>query len=164
MNTTLKSGILIGLLCGVWTIIMGITGWYIDPVLLNLFFVVILIQIGVLVWGLRQTAPQNLYLRQVIEGTLMSLYGGIILFFFSLVFTTVLFPHYFEDIREMYSQMMRSEGKTEAEIAQAVNEAMASQTPFLQAFYGLTGTVATGLVVSLVIAIVYRKKDVNPVN
>jgi len=42
-----------------WTLVMGVTGWYKHPVLLNMFWVVVLIEIGVLVWGLRQTAARS---------------------------------------------------------------------------------------------------------
>ena len=159
MNSTIKSGILIGVLCGVWMLIMGYTSWYKNPTMYNVFFVVILLQIGVMVWGLKQTAADKAYAGQVIEGTLMSVYGGVILFVLSLVFTGVLFPHYFEEIQNMYAQIMRSQGKTEQEIADAVQAAMKTQTTFLQALFGLLGTVATGVVASLIIAIIYRKKS-----
>jgi hypothetical protein len=33
MNPILSTGLLIGLLCGAWTFVMGFTGWYKDPVL-----------------------------------------------------------------------------------------------------------------------------------
>jgi hypothetical protein len=45
----------LGVLVGAWTFVMGFTGWYKDPVLLNMFWVVIVIQIVVLLWTLRQT-------------------------------------------------------------------------------------------------------------
>ncbi|TAK56718.1 MAG: DUF4199 domain-containing protein [Bacteroidetes bacterium] len=158
MSPTLKSGLLIGVLCGIWTHVMGFTGWYKDPAMLNAFYLVILIQLVVLVWGLKQTASEKAYGGQVMTGTLMSLYGGVILFFNSLLFTMVLFPHYFEDLRMMYAEMMRGEGKSETEIETAIQAAMVMQTPFLQALFGLIGTVVTGLIVSLVVAIFYRKK------
>ena len=58
-NVTVKSGIWLGVLCVLWTLVMGVTGWYKHPVLLNMFWVVVLIEIGVLVWGLRQTAARS---------------------------------------------------------------------------------------------------------
>lgn len=78
-----------------WQSVIGLTGGYIHPVLLNLFWVVVLIQVGVMVWGLRQTAAEGrTYGGQVGAGTLMSVFGGVIIFCGSLLFTTVLFPHY----------------------------------------------------------------------
>jgi hypothetical protein len=40
---------------------MGFTGWYKDPTLVKLFFLVIPIEIAVLVIGLRKTAPGQGY-------------------------------------------------------------------------------------------------------
>ena len=101
MKPIQKAALLLGFTCIAWQLVMGLTGWYLHPILLNLFWLVILIQIAVLVWGLRKTALEGRsYWSQVGAGTLMSVYGGVIIFFGSLLFTIVLFPHYFEDIRE----------------------------------------------------------------
>ena len=53
------AGLLIGVLCSLWMFMMGFTGWYRDPAKLNLFFIVFLILIGGLVWGLRRTAARG---------------------------------------------------------------------------------------------------------
>ena len=36
----MKAGLALGFLVFLWTLFMGITGWYKDPVLLNMFYVV----------------------------------------------------------------------------------------------------------------------------
>jgi hypothetical protein len=159
MNTTIKAGILIGLLCGAWTFVIGFTGWYKDPVMLNMFWMVIPIQIGVLLWGLKQTAAEGrTYGGQVGTAVLMSLIGGVILIFSSLLFTTVVFPNYFEELRVVGEDVLRAQGKSEAEIAAQMNAAASMQTPMMQAIMGCVGTVVTGLVASLIIAIFMRKK------
>ena len=158
MNTTLKTGIIIGVACAVWTLIMGITGWYKDPVMLNMFFLVILIEIGVLVWGLKQSATEKTYGGQVITGTIASVIAGVILFFNSLLFTNVLFPNYFKDLETAQTTMMKNEGKSDEEITKAVEEAKSMNTPMMNAVMGFVGTVGTGLVASLVIAAFARKK------
>jgi hypothetical protein len=142
-----------------WTFVMGFTGWYKHPTLLNLFFVVILIQIAVLIWGLREAAREGkTYAALVAGGTLMSLIAGVIIFCGSILFTTVVFPSYFDEIRSLGMEMMRSQGMSEADISARVEAEAAIQTPFMQAFFGFLGTVVTGLVASLVIAIFFRKK------
>ncbi len=71
MPAILSAGLLIGVLCGAWTFVMGFTGWYKDPTMLNLFFVVILIEIGGLIWGLRKTALEGrTYGGQIVAGTI----------------------------------------------------------------------------------------------
>ncbi|HSN98432.1 MAG TPA: DUF4199 domain-containing protein [Candidatus Nanopelagicales bacterium] len=156
MNTILKGAALIGGLCAAWTFVMGFTGWYKHPTLLNAFWLVVPIQIGVLVWALRRTAPDRGYGAQVAAGTLISLLAGVLLFGSSLLFTTVVFPHYFEELQAVHAEMLKAAGKTEAEIATEVQAAAAAQTPFMQAFMGLIGTTLTGLVASLLIAIFAR--------
>jgi hypothetical protein len=159
MKPTLSAGLLIGLLCGLWMLVMGFTGWYKDPALLNAFYLVILIQIGVLVWALRQTAAGGkTYWQQVGTGTLMSVIGGAILFFVSLLFTTVIFPHYFEELRALHAGMLKSAGKSDAEIAAELEAGARMSTPFVSAISGFIGTVVTGLLASLVIAAFTRRK------
>ncbi len=159
MKMIIKGGLWIGVLCGLWILVMGITGWYKDPVWANMFWMVIVIQIGVLVWMLRGTeATGARYGRQVANGTMMSLAAGIILFGISLLYTLVLYPHYFEEIRAAHAELLRSQGKSEADIAQVLQATSATQTPLLQALSGLIGTVVTGLLASLVLATFLRTK------
>lgn len=159
MDTTVKGGILIGVLCAIWTFIMGFTGWYKDPEMLTVFYVVILIQIGVLVWGLRKTAAVRTYGAQVGAGILMSVIGGVIIMAASLLFTTVAFPEYFKELRVAQTQMLINDGRTEAEAAAQVEMASQFQTPWYQAIFGFIGTLLTGAVASLIIAIFARKKS-----
>jgi len=159
MKPTLSAGFLIGLLCGLWMLVMGFTGWYKDPALLNAFYLVALIQIGVLIWGLRQTAVDGkTYWQQVGTGTLMSVIGGVILFFVSLLFTTVIFPHYFEELRAIHAEILKSTGKSEAEIAAELEAGATMSTPFVSAISGFIGTVVTGFLASLVIAAFTRRR------
>lgn len=159
MPPILAAGLLIGVLCGAWTFVMGFTGWYKDPVMLNVFFVVILFEIGGLVWGLRKTALEGrTYGGQIVAGTQMTVIAGLIIMACSLVFTMAVFPNYFTDLQDAYREILRRQGKTEAEIARAVSESMAGQTPMGQAVQGFVGTLITGIVSSAVIAIWVRAK------
>jgi hypothetical protein len=153
-----KTGVWLGVLCVLWTLFMGVTGWYKHPMLLNLFWVVVLIEIGVLVWGLRQTAATTGYLGQLGNGTLMAVIGAVIIFCGSLVFTTVLYPHYFEEMRALQTRMMQSAGRTDAEIAAEQQLVAIFQTPVVNALTGVVGTILTGFISSAVIAAFSRKK------
>ncbi len=157
-KVTVKAGIWLGVLCVLWTLVMGVTGWYKHPTLLNLFWVVILIEIAVLLWALRQTAATTPYLGQVGKGTVIAVIGAVIIFCGSLLFTTVLFPHYFEELRTVQTEMLRHAGKTEAEINAVLELGARVQTPFVNALMGVLGTVVTGFLASLLIAAFNRKK------
>ena len=66
MKNTWTPGICIAVFCGIWQLIMGVTGWYKDPVMMKMFWVVILIQVICLIWGLSRTAKDGKrYLAQV---------------------------------------------------------------------------------------------------
>jgi hypothetical protein len=154
----MKPGVWLGILVGFWTLVMGLTGWYKNPALVNVFYVVILIEIGVLIWGLKKTAAENTYWKQVGAGTLIAVIGSVIIFFVSILFTTVLYPNYFAELQTIQEQMLRQKGRTEAEIKMALDAARATGTPLINALMGVVGTVVSGFVASLVIGAFFRKK------
>jgi len=159
MKPTVKAGLLLGVLVVAWMFVMGVTGWYKGPVNQYLFYVVILIEIGVLIWGLRLTAKEGkTYGGQVAAGTLIAVIGAVIIFFGSIFFTTVAYPNYFAEIRDTGLQTLMAQGRS-AEQAEAELKLMEPmQTPLMQALTGAVMTVVTGFVASLVIAAVLRKK------
>jgi hypothetical protein len=162
MSQVLKTGLTIGALCVAWTFVMGFTGWYKDPSLaVPLFLVpVILIEVVLLVAGLRRTAASQGYGRQVLTGTLMALVAAVVIVAGSLVFTTVVFPTYFQDLRTAHEQLLREAGKSAQEIQAELLAAEAAnpQTPLANALSGAIGTVATGLLTSLIAAAFLRRK------
>jgi hypothetical protein len=166
MSTVLRCGLAIGVWCVVWTFIMGLTGWYKHPVLLNLFWVVVAIEVGLLVVGLRRTAAAgNRYWGQVASGTAMAVVASVVIFAGSLLFTTAVFPSYFADIREMRHAVMQARGMSPAEIAHAEQLTAIVQRPLVNALSGVLGTIVTGFVASLVIGAFCRSRqapDVTP--
>jgi len=159
MNTIFKAGIVLGVLVEVWTYLMGFSGWYKDPKLMSLFWVVVAIEIAVLVWALKRTAAEGRgYGGQLGAGTLIALIGGVFVVVGSIVFTTVVFPHYFQDIAAMQESMLRTAGRSEAEIQQVMAMTAKTSTPAMQAFFGFCGTLVTGIVVSAIVAIFFRAK------
>ena len=159
MNPTLAAGLLIGVLCGVWTFVMGFTGWYKDPSKTSAFFVVIAIEIAGLIWGLGKTAAQGRpYSGQVVAGTVMSIIAGLVIMASSLLFTTVFFPDYFTELQAIYRDMLVQQGKSEAEIATELSAWRAGQTPMRQAIAGFIGTFVTGVTATAIIAIWVRAR------
>ena len=147
-----KAGIVLGVLVEVWTYLMGVTGWYKDPHLLYVFYVVVLIEIGVLIWGLKMTAAQGRgYGAQVGAGTLMSLIGAVIIFIGAYIFTAMVFPDYFSELNAMQRQMGAAQGLTQDQINAQIAMMAPMQTPFVNALTGAFMTVVTGFVASLII-------------
>ncbi len=127
--------------------------------MMNAFFVVILIEIAGLIWGLRQTAAQGrTYFGQVVAGTLMAAVAGVIIICSSLLFTTVAFPDYFKELETAQRRILQVEGRSPAEIEETIRAAAAMSTPMAQAMSGFIGTLLTGILASALIAIGVRRK------
>ena len=155
MNPILSTGLLIGLSCSVWMFVMGFTGWYKEPALANLFFLVIAIEIAGLFWGLRKTAAEGrAYAGQVVAGTMMAIVAGVVIVAASLLFTIVVFP---DSVREMEQAGLQPQGRSAAEIASGGAAGAASATPMAQAMSGFVGTLLTGIIASAVMAIFVRR-------
>jgi hypothetical protein len=158
MHPTLRYGLTLGFSVAAWTFVMGFTGWYKHPTLLFLFWLVIPLQIGILLWALRSTAPATGYGRQVWNGISISLLASMIIYSASLFFTTVVFPHYFQELEALGRQMMAKQGLSAEQIEAAVRAQSAMQTPRASAMAGAIGTVVTGVLTSIIAAVWLRRK------
>jgi len=158
MPPTLRAGVILGLSVAAWTFVMGFTGWYKQPNLIALFWLVIPLQIGILLWSLHRTAPATGYGRQVWNGVSSSLLGSMIIYAASLLLTTLVFPHYFQDLEALGRQIMARQGLSPAQIEAAVRAQAPMQTPRASAMAGAIGTVVTGFFTSVVAALWLRKK------
>ena len=159
MNPIVLGGLFIGVLCAIWTFVMGLTGWYKNPGMMNAFFLVVAIEIGGLIWTLRKTAAQGrTYSGQVVAGTLASIVAAIIIFVSSLAFTQLAYPSFFEDVEPIRREVLRAAGETEPEI-DAIVKAM---TPFTEASSGAMYTFMTGVVASAVIGLWIRARGPRP--
>lgn len=151
MGTLVKYGLLLAAGVIAWMFLMGYTGWYKSPTLVNLFFLVIPFQVLLIVWALRETARHGAtYGAQILSGLTVSSIAGILIFAASLLFTTVAFPNYFTEVREMQEHAMRDAGIDEARIAEVMAGAERAYTPMRQAIQGFIGTVVTGLVAAAI--------------
>ncbi len=158
MPPTLRAGVILGLSVAAWTFVMGFTGWYKSPSLLYLFWLVVPMQIGILLWSLRGTRAEGGYGRQVWNGVSISLLASMIIFGCSILFTTVVFPHYFQELEALGRQMMAQQGFSAEKIEAAVKAQAPMQTPRASAMAGAIGTVVTGFFTSVIAAVWFRKK------
>lgn len=163
MSPTIKAGVALGLAVEAWTFIVIALGWHKDPMMLMLFYLVIFIQAGVLIWGLRMTAAQGKgYGAQVGAGTLMSAVGAVIIFVGAYLMVTAVFPNYFVEVQEAGRLALSAQGYSE-EAIQAQMDAMASmQTPMANSLTGAIATIITGLIESLIIAAFVKAKAPVP--
>jgi hypothetical protein len=158
MPPTLRAGVLLGLAVAAWTFVMGFTGWFKHPSLWILAWLVVPLQIAILLWTLRDLAPTTGYGRQVWNGVSVSLLGSMIIYAASILFTTAVFPHYFQDLETLGRQLMARQGLSPAQIEAAVKAQAAMQTPRTTALASAIGTVATGFLTSAIAGLWLRKK------
>ncbi|MEK7348567.1 MAG: DUF4199 domain-containing protein [Candidatus Eisenbacteria bacterium] len=158
MRTTIKAGIILGILVEIWTVVVIAAGWHKDPALMAVFFLVIPIQITVIVMALKQTAAEAPYAKQVLNGIAISLIAGAIIFAGSYLLTTAVFPTYFDELRVAGAEILTKAGKSPEEIAVELKKNESMYDPLQNSLAGLFGTSVTGLLVSMIAAIFVRKK------
>jgi hypothetical protein len=94
----------------------------------------------------------------------MAVIGGLLIIGFSMVFTTVAFPDYFTEIQSVQREALAAQGKSEAEIAEALSAGAAMETPIMNALTGFMATVITGVLTALIAAWFIRAKRAVPVS
>lgn len=159
MKSAVQAGVILGLMVLVWTLIHGFTGWYKDPGMSWTFWMVIPFQVILLVWMLKNTKKLGFaYGKQVVAGVVMSLVAGAIIFVGSYVISTVVFPTYFADMKAMLEGILTAQGKTPEQIQVAMAKQAPMLTPLMSSCTGFIGTIVTGLMVSLLGAVLIRHK------
>jgi len=159
MKTIVRYGVILGVLVEIWTCVMIASGWYRDPVLLMLFFLVIPLQVTVLVMALRETAAAGaVYAKQVLNGVGISLIAGVIILFGSVFLTTVVFPDYFPDLKSLGMEMLSKAGRTAEEVESQMRVNAALYDPWQNGLRGFIGTLVTGAVVTAITGAFIRKR------
>ncbi len=159
MSIVIKGGVVLGVAVGLLTMIVGFTGLYRNPAVGDIVFPIcaIAIELGVLIWALRQTASIKRYWGQVGTGTLIAVVGGVIIIASSLIFTAM-FPDYKDIALAAQADGMRDRGMTEEQIEQSMPFIEAMTSPIAQALVGFVMTILFGFVLSLIVAAFARKK------
>ena len=160
MKQSVLAGVVLAVLVALWTLVMGVTGWYKNPVAAMLFYLVIPINVAVVIWGLYRTkAEGRRYGGQVVAGVVIGIVAAILIFGNSLLFTQVLFPTYTEDVLAGQEELLRSSGASEEQIAAQLDIARTMMKPSIQAATGAFFTFLTTMVTTLIAAAFIRVKD-----
>lgn len=130
-----------------------------NPIVGGLVFLVlaIVLNLGVVFMALRETAAENAYGKQLVNGVAIGAVAGLLIFGFSFVNLSYISPDYLDRMPEVMGESMASMGASETQVAAAVEE-MENTTPLQQSIGGLIGTFFTSLIGAALIGIVVRKK------
>ena len=158
MRSVIKASVALAILVGLMSVVLMITGLSRNPVVggLGSIAVAILMNIGVVVWALKKTAVENSYRKQLVNGLLIGVIAGVLIFAISLIMLTAV-PGYFDGIKEGNLEFIRNSGLT-ADQVQARIASIESSTALGQSLAGLVGTLVTSFVVGAITAIFVRKK------
>ena len=160
MKPIVTAGIVLGVSAGIWMFINGFAGLYKNPGTAWVFPVVAtVIEIFVVVWGLRKTAQLGKpYGGQVLAGLMIAVVGAVLILGFSLLWATV-FTDAGEVAIAMQADALADRGLSEEQIDVQLERMAFAYTPLFQAILGSIATIVTGLVISLIAAIFIRQKD-----
>jgi len=160
MKPILSAGIMLGVAAGIWMFINGFAGLYRNPGTAWVFPVVAtVIEIVVIVWGLKKTAELGRrYGGQVLAGLLIAVVGAVLIMGFSMIWSQV-----FTDAPEIMAAMQADQwadaGKSEEKIDENLANTEFTRGAVFSAVSGGIMTIVTGLVISLIAAIFIRQKD-----
>ena len=159
MSAVIKAGIALAVLVEIFSVVLILAGLHESaPMVAGIVFILvaIVLNVGCVFWGLKQTAD-NGYGKQLLNGLLIGLVAGVLIFAFSMLNLSVLFPDYLDQSKtatiEWLESMNIPQPQLEAQVAQ-----IEGQSAMRQAVSGLIGTVITSLIVGAIISIFVRKK------
>jgi hypothetical protein len=155
MNAVVKWSVILVAAVTVLNLIIIGAGLHTNPLGGFLFIsLATVFNIGVVFMLLRETRAGNPYGKQLINGILLGLVAGALIFVTSFVVLSVVFPNAIPEMIDGYVAFLES-APIDEEIRQAQIAAAQGTTAMAQAMSGLLGT---SLVVSALVAIFLRKK------
>ncbi len=158
MQSVIKASVALVVLVMIISVLMYVTGLHENPLIggLGSLLLVVAADVGVVFWALKQTAAESGYVRQLGNGALIGLIGGVLVFLGSMVLLTAI-PSYLDDMTAMQisslEQWNLAEDVMEKQIAK-----IDAITPVSSSMQGLIGTFFTSLIVGAIVAIFQRKK------
>ncbi len=158
MQSVIKASVALVAMVMVVSVLMYVTGLHENPLIggLGSLLLVIGANVGVVVWALKQTAAENGYMRQLGNGALIGLIGGVLVFLGSMVLLTAI-PSYLDDMIEMQISSLEQWNLAEDVMEQQIAK-IEAVTPVSSSMQGLIGTFFTSLIVGAIAAIFQRKK------
>jgi hypothetical protein len=154
------SGVALAVLVGLLMFVNGATGMYRNPDLGWVFpSVATLVQLCVLIWGLRITAREGRrYGGQIVAGLMISLVAGLLIVPISLMWAAA-YPDISEVMAGIQADQLADQGFSGEELEARLDAMAFARTPIFQAVLGFVATMITGLILSLIIAAFVRRKE-----
>lgn len=158
-RVALKWGIIAGVALTVYTLILFLTEQVGNQ---SLGFISIALSVVFIVLAMREFRTLNEGYLSLGEGvgvgTLVSAISGLISATFSTIYTTFIDTAFYERLADTMQEQWEKQGLSDDQIEQASEMTKMFQSPGLLFAFGLIGAVVFGLILSLIIAAIMRKK------
>ena len=161
MNAVIKASLALVVSVAVLSLLLAFSGLHeSSPMLAQLAFLLpaILLNAGCVFWGLKMTAAENTYGKQLLNGALIGIIAGVLIFAFSYLMLTVLMPDHLEQTKQATVSWLESQPQIPQTTLDAQIAKIETTTPASQALSGLIGTFFTSVIVGAIIAIFIRKE------
>lgn len=159
----LKWGLITGAALIVYSLVLFLTDKIGDS---KLGLISIALSVGGLVLAMRDFRTLNggfmTWGEGVGLGTLTSAVSGLLSSLFSVFYTTLIDTTVMERMADRTQVQLEESGLTDAQIEQQMSFLKVFQSPGLSFAFGLIGAVVFGLVLSMIIAAIMRRKNDNP--
>ena len=158
-RVALKWGVVLGVVLIVYTLILFLTEQVGNQ---NLGWISLALSVTFIVLAMREFRTLNEGYLSLGEGmgvgTLVSAISGLISATFSTIYTTFIDTAFYERLTDTMQEQLEEQGRSETEIEQSMEIMKMFQSPGLSFAFGLIGAVVFGLILSLIIAAILRKK------
>ena len=158
MKSVVKASVALVVVVMVVSVLMYVTGLHKNPLIggLGSLLLVIVANVAVVFWALKQTAAESRYVRQFGNGALIGLIGGVLVFLGSMVLLPAM-PNYLDDMKTMQISSLEQWNLPEDAMEKKIAK-IEAVTPVSSSMQGMIGTFFTSLIVGAIVAIFKRKK------
>jgi hypothetical protein len=154
MNSVIKWALILAGAIAVMNIGLGATNTHL---MLWSIPIAIVLNVVCVVMGLKGTAADAGYGKQLLNSAILGLVAGVPIFIVSWLCFTMLFGDYLAEDKTLWIEFFESTGMPEEAMTQQISK-MEARTPFGDALSGLIGTFVTSLVIGAIAGIFLRKK------
>ena len=158
MNAVVKGSVGLAVAVGLVSILYVALGLHTNPMMgLVSIALFIVFNVGAVYWVLNQSAAENAYGAQLLNGLILGAIAGVLIFVFSWLNLAVIFPDAMEEMRVGYIEWMEAAGLPQDQLDKQIAK-LDEATPVSQSLPGLIGTLVTSVIVAAIVAIFKRKK------
>ena len=161
MGIAVRSGVILALSVSLLQAVLIGAGLHMKPVGAFIGFIVtIVLNVAIVFFALRKTAPTNAYVEQLLSAIVIGAVGGALVCVLSLVMSSFVFPELIDEVKAA-----RIASLEEREMADDLRERFVESTEAMtgrgQAFAGMIGTFFTSLIVGAIVALFQRESTYN---